>query len=229
MEEPLKRRLVGATVIMSLVVIFVPMLVDEEPVRPEKVTEANIPEEPAVMPVQREFKAERLVSAGSISGNGEIEKPGTQAVDKPAVAIPVETPEATTPSNQQQDVPPQYGVTAPAQESGNAAEMPPASEAPPQTGKVEEQDSVDEERGSLKAWVVQVASFTNPKFARSLVDDLREKGFAAFMEDIHTGGRIWYRVVVGPEVDKQRTRDLQEAIVESTGDERLRGAIKVYP
>ena len=42
----MKKRLVGAIVLVSLVVIFVPMLLEDEPVVTSGITESNIPPEP---------------------------------------------------------------------------------------------------------------------------------------------------------------------------------------
>jgi DedD protein len=51
-DEGLKRRLVGATVLVSLVVIFVPMLLQNEPVLEQGITSSNIPPLPT-----REFQS----------------------------------------------------------------------------------------------------------------------------------------------------------------------------
>lgn len=48
MEEPLKRRLVGAAVLASLAVIFVPMLVEERPAPPPEMP--KIPPRPEAIP-----------------------------------------------------------------------------------------------------------------------------------------------------------------------------------
>lgn len=47
MEEGLKRRLVGATVLVSLIVIFVPMLLEDEPVVEVGIYKSNVPAKPA--------------------------------------------------------------------------------------------------------------------------------------------------------------------------------------
>ncbi len=46
MDEGLKKRLIGATVLVSLVVIFVPMLLDDEPVIDAGIKRSNIPDKP---------------------------------------------------------------------------------------------------------------------------------------------------------------------------------------
>ncbi len=70
MEERLKRRLIGATVLVSLVVIFVPMLLEQGPVVSPTIDETNIPPRPEgdfssrVLPVETE-------SLESLPGDGE--------------------------------------------------------------------------------------------------------------------------------------------------------------
>ncbi len=65
MNEGLKKRLVGATVLVSLVVIFVPMLLEKEPVLSGSITESNIPPRPntdftsRVLPLENENLAKR--------------------------------------------------------------------------------------------------------------------------------------------------------------------------
>jgi DedD protein len=87
-EESLKRRLIGATVLVSLVVIFVPMLLEQEPVVSPTIDESNIPPPP-----EREFSSrvlplepETLDSLPAEAGTQEPEA-GEQA-DEPAVAEP---------------------------------------------------------------------------------------------------------------------------------------------
>ena len=46
MDEALKRRLIGATVLVSLAVIFVPMLLQHEPVLEQEINSTNIPPRP---------------------------------------------------------------------------------------------------------------------------------------------------------------------------------------
>ncbi|MFT6625316.1 MAG: DedD protein [Cycloclasticus sp.] len=46
MEQPLKQRLIGATIIISLAVIFVPMLIGHQPTESDVIT-IDIPEEPS--------------------------------------------------------------------------------------------------------------------------------------------------------------------------------------
>ncbi len=55
MDDGLKKRLIGATVLVSLVVIFVPMLLQHEPVLEQEIVRSNIPPRP-----QRDFTSQVL-------------------------------------------------------------------------------------------------------------------------------------------------------------------------
>ena len=57
MDEGLKRRLIGATVLVSLVVIFVPMLLQREPMLEQEIHNSNIPPRP-----DRDFRSRVLPS-----------------------------------------------------------------------------------------------------------------------------------------------------------------------
>lgn len=193
MEEPLKRRLVGAAVIMSLVIIFVPMLVNEKSSTPEAPEGSAIPIEPEPPP-EREIPREPIFVVEPTQYpvlSDEEDAFVTPVEELPINGLPPSTPAASRQAPTRQ---------APAE--------------PPADGQY---------------WAVQVASFTNPAFAESLVERLREKGFAAFSESVPSGGRTWYRVVVGPENSREQARRLQDAVVRATSDERLRGAIRTYP
>ncbi len=57
MEERLKQRLVGGAVLVSLVVIFVPMLMEERVVTERAFSETKIPEKPKIFQQQQESHA----------------------------------------------------------------------------------------------------------------------------------------------------------------------------
>lgn len=220
MDESLKRRLVGATVIMSVIVIFVPMLVDDGKQDSKTEETGSVPEQPAEMIQQKAFR----------DGPKAVEKIEPVATPIPPV-LPLSSSNADDVVVNTTDVGSSQEQSAVPSDTESRAEPIVASEPAPavDASSPASQDETSQEPGGLQAWVVQVASFTNPKFADSLVDDLRSRKFAAFKEEVPTGGRLWYRVVVGPEADKRRAKALQEEVVRSTGDERLRGAVKSYP
>lgn len=63
-----------------------------------------------------------------------------------------------------------------------------------------------------KAWAVQVGSFTQRDNAMRLRDQLRSKGYKAFVEQITSADKTFYRVRVGPEVSRDKAVALQKEL-----------------
>jgi DedD protein len=100
-EESLKRRLIGATVLVSLVVIFVPMLLEQEPVVSPSIDETNIPPPPEtefssrVLPLESETLDSLPAEAGT-EGEQAGEEPEQPAQPEAEPEAQPETASATT-------------------------------------------------------------------------------------------------------------------------------------
>jgi DedD protein len=70
------------------------------------------------------------------------------------------------------------------------------------------------------SWVVQVASLGSPDAAKGLQNRLRAKGFTAFVEEAMVNGKRYYRVRVGPEIERARADNLAA---------RLQGEVETKP
>lgn len=73
--------------------------------------------------------------------------------------------------------------------------------------------------GPESGWAVQVAALGNETAARSMAADLQSRGYAAFVLEYRLNGKVYYRVRVGPEAQ----RDRAEALAARLGAERLGG------
>ncbi len=170
MEEGLKKRLIGAAVLASLAVIFVPMLFEEPPSRPPP-----LPPLPSKPPVQ-DFASEMLREE-----------------------VPAVTPLAPKPA----DV-----------DSGPSDVGAPESPAPaPRTG--------------LSAWVVQVGSFSSRDNAEKLVAKLRAAQLPTpDPELVDLRGKRYYRVKVGPVVERAEADGMVEQVNKITGS---KARVQQYP
>ncbi len=100
MDERLKKRLVGATVLVSLVVIFVPMLLEDEPVIETGIYKTNIPPKP-----ERDFSS-RVVPA-------EDEKLATPPASHRPEIVPLKPmPEPEVVEKAEPPAPPEMAETA---------------------------------------------------------------------------------------------------------------------
>jgi len=133
-----------------------------------------------------------------------LESPGSEVQTPTAITDPTtEVTVAVTP--------------APAE---HAEDTPAAEHAPAEiitTGK--------EDLG-LTAWVVQLGSFSSEANAESLNNELRQAGFAAFVEPLKQDNSLIYRVRIGPELVRADAEKLQSQLQAKL---QLEGIIVAYP
>ena len=229
MDEAAKRRLVGAAVLVALAVIFVPMLLDEEP-------EDDIGE-PIEIPGAPDFDQAYDGAAG-----GGVEDLSTQlpSPEMPSVPVPGEsTPEAfpewseaesgllpvpEPPAGEPSTAEPSAEAVAPrAAESPTAAPPAPAAAArtQPQARPAPAAAGPKPVPPGTSAWVIQVASVGSPEAARKLQDELRGKGYPAFVEQAVVGGKQYYRVRVVPEIDRAKADRVANKLEGETGNKPL--------
>jgi DedD protein len=124
-------------------------------------------------------------------------------------AAPEPPPAVSPPSSQP-------GETAPA--TAPVADAP--APAPAETGKPQ---SAADKPG---AWVVQLGSFSSEQNALALRDQLRAKGYTAFVEKTKSGTTSLYRVNVGPEPERARAEAQRDALER---DMKQKGMVLHYP
>jgi DedD protein len=215
MEEGSKRRLVGTAVVVLLLVIFLPMLLEDEPVNPVPDSDLEIPPRPEV-----------------------TEDPGVIAPDPPAetFAFPA-TPELPPPDSYQDPAATGAGASTEAEnadppeaDSSVAADAPrPAADASREGIASSGQARV--ESWSLPAqegpgWVLQVSSLRERPRAQALERELRAQGFPVFIEMAEVGGKTYHRVRVGPRTERSDIETMAASVKAKTG---YQGQILRYP
>lgn len=215
--DGLKQRIIGALVLVSLAVIFVPMIFDEphsertstpiqipeEPPFPEVNAPAeDIPEPPVyeieesattetATPVEQEPESEAAETERS-AGYRMIED--GQAVSEPRSATDESADGATAGDGADQ-------------ESNSTADAEPVASAEP--------ENAEYTRSLDGAWVVQLGSFGNPDNARRLRDQVREKGYGSHLQELTRGDTVLTRVFSGPFASKTEAeaakRELDDA------------------
>jgi DedD protein len=211
--DGLKQRIIGALVLVSLAVIFVPMIFDE-PHSERQSTPITIPEEPPFPEV--EMPEEPLQDAGNrqpdtqpaspaVTENESGEDPGYRLIeDSSSVDEGASTAETEAPADE-----PAEQDNAPATVSaGDEASDEPAADT-------SSDESNAEFTGSLEgAWIVQVASFGNEDNARRLRDRIVELGYDAHLQRFSGGETQFTRVFSGPFVDKTDAEDTKRVLDE---------------
>lgn len=114
MDEGLKKRLIGATVLVSLVVIFVPMLLEEEPVVSTELEENVIPQRPEdnfssrVLPLE----TEDLSKPQSVETKPVQEAPKPAPVQQAAQKEPEQNTEPKPAAAEKKEPAPRVGLSA---------------------------------------------------------------------------------------------------------------------
>ncbi|MDR9424752.1 MAG: SPOR domain-containing protein [Marinobacter sp.] len=207
--DGLKQRIIGALVLVSLAVIFVPMIFDE-PHSERQSTPITIPEEPPFPEV--EIPEEPLQNAGNrqpdtqpvapaVTENESGEDPGYRLIEESSsVDEGASTAETEAPADEPAE-----------QDSASAGAE--TSDEPAADTSSDENNA--EFTGSLEgAWIVQVASFGNEDNARRLRDRIVELGYDAHLQRFSGGETQFTRVFSGPFVDKSDAEDTKRVLDE---------------
>ena len=243
-DEQLKQRLVGAAVVISLGVIFFPMILDggrhtefakiriEIPQQPDVNYSSSI--EPLARPEVRLRKPEEVMSTPDID---DIEAQGLAPIlddELTELIKPIEAPEEIV-SKQGVDVrkstvvvtkkptttkkPITTNKTVPKLEKPKKpvakAQVPAPTPILPLPGP-----------SAVSAWVVQVGSFSSRESAIGLRDKLRKRGFAAFVESFVKKGKASHRVRIGPETMRSRSEVTLASLKKKM---QLEGIVVTYP
>lgn len=216
MEERLKQRLVGAIVLVSLAVLFVPMLFDASYDGGEEFSPTPIPERP-----RNQFESETIPleapETPRLDAEGERERkryaPSAGAVSRrePSEA----SVSARNPPEAPASVPVRKSAGSPASASAreSAESFAPATQTASSSARAVSASPARETSGNKPAavsggeWAIQLGSFLKSKNARALRDRLQAGGYPAFIESGASEQGEISRVFVGPMPDRGRAKD----------------------
>jgi DedD protein len=205
-DERLKRRLIGAAVLASLAVIFVPMLVEDEPASGDGAPTGTIPPRENLT-----FKSDVLKNEIAVPTDAPPPGPVAGGDADPATAPepPVE-PVAEPVAEEPAAPPPIVGAPAPAEKPLVAEKPAPAEKPkapPPQVAKpTPPAPKPAAPAPRITTWIVQVGNYASRDKADSVARQLRGRGLEVFVEPI--GSPAVFRVAVGPEAERNRAEAL---------------------
>lgn len=198
-----KHRILGAIIVVSLAVIFLPMILSDSnaPPRPG-IAENKLSEAP-----QPEIKVFRVPAASLEStpapatpdaGASQTETTASQdpMVEPAAPASPPKTLEQKTPNK---------AVSAP---------------------RREQVASQGETKADAEGWILQVGTFSSDENAKRLRDRLQKDGFLVNLQNIELKGRKVVRVRVGPFRQKHVAMEARAKIEKEVG---VAGVVLAYP
>ncbi len=238
----IKQRLVGALVLVSLAVIFIPMILDGEGVFETSKTETFIPVEPKFdfghatvatgiaakdtpvtdpapqQPViEKPVTGKRVTIVDAISEEALQHKmPDTLAANKSAKKATIDKNKAADTSGGVMPAPVKTaGDTAVAEKTVTEKQLATVSKTignKPGNAKATVEALKASKTRAVKAWAVQLGSFKTKPNALRLRDKLRVKGFPSYVEAVTTSGGEIYRVRVGPELQRSKAEILKKKL-----------------
>ena len=234
MDILLKQRLVGAIVLISLAVIFLPMLFTGQGEQ-EKKFESSIPAEPVY-----EIKSPQVSVPLPLPPKGMEkvplrepvipEEPTQAALDAQAAAVKAEPgkPELAKPEPKPEAKPEPQKISPPKPTVGATKPATAPASSPAVSAKPSKPTAAAAEikPSNVSGWIVQVGSFSQKANAEKLRDKLRKMGMASFVATGTSGNKKVYRVRVGPEISRSDAEKIQATIKAKT---KLNGLVMQYP
>lgn len=214
----IKQRIIGAIVLVSLGVIFIPMLLNSERSLDDgmPVFGSNIPDKP-------EYNSKKPKVSQPSSTAAVIIK--SQADFDSRIIINEKSPKASTDSKK-------FPATSPAKVDKNKSASKKTGTAKQSATKTSVNNkiitakTITSANKTVKAWAVQVGSFSDRKNAFSLRNKLRRKKFTAFVESVKTSKGNVYRVRVGPEIRRVQAEKTRKKLMSQL---KLKGLVIAHP
>lgn len=206
--DGLKQRIIGALVLISLAVIFVPILFDE-PHSERTSTPIKIPEEPPFPEVDvPESELAPAPAYGLDSADSSLVPPAPEQEtdNSPGYRLLETSPD----DDQAADVADSGAEQAPVETVQESADAPVGTAAAAQDSA--EVEAAEYERSLEGAWVVQLGSFGNADNARRLRDQVREKGYGSHLQEVVRGDTTLTRVFSGPFASKSEAESAKKTL-----------------
>ncbi|MDH3635453.1 MAG: SPOR domain-containing protein [Gammaproteobacteria bacterium] len=187
MDQNIKNRLVGISVVFALAVIFLPMVLDGSGVRKDKF-EVVIPPQPLVS-ANPEFEPKIIDMQAKVEALPDLESRLVDENSSPTRIKPADTGKVDLKSEK---------TTQPEPETRQALAK-------------DEKVTAAKEGGD--SWVLQVGSFQDRDKALSQRDKLRKSNISAvFIEQFEVDNKPSFRVRLGPFINRDQTQVAQNKI-----------------
>jgi len=229
MNQELTQRIIGAVVVTALAAIFVPMLFDGPAVdsgqliNPLEIPEQQFPGGDASVATLPETPEDiETTEDADFENPADSENPAPELSDQEMMAEPpadaaIDEAEEFAPAAQESPKPaPKKAVAAAPKQTGQTSKTskPASDDSPAPTS--------EKPKPELTRYYLQAGSFSKQANAQALADKLKNQGMPVFMETIKVPGKgTFYRLRVGPELDKNRALTMQKALTKQKIDSLL--------
>ena len=205
MDEQVKARLIGATVLVVAAVLLVPELLSG----PKREADE------AAVDATKGTRTVTIDLGGAVASGARVPpaEPAPAPARETSRLTPVEVPGENVRRDDAaaEEMPPVERSKPAATVASSEPIAPPKSAAPPVTAKPPDTAPTQTKASSAGGWAVQVGAFGSAESARKLVGDLKKDGLTAYVAPLNRNGKTLHRVRVGPaasraEADKLAVR-----------------------
>jgi DedD protein len=201
-----RHRILGAIILVSLAVIFIPLILHEDDAPPDLKLVSEIPPRTAA-PAAGETRV--VVTPLAQLGEEKVETPITAEPAKPAA--PAAEPKKAAPAEL-------AAVAEPAEPASQ-----PIAEAPAQKEAVTEPDKPAK---IGRRYIVQVGVYSHADNAQRIEQKLKRAGHAVLSDTIKIDGGKAQRIRVGPFKDRVAA---DKAVAQIQKDAGIQGIVRAYP
>lgn len=231
MNDAARKRMIGTVSFIVLVIIFVPMLLDEGPDGPET-GPIEMSSGPSIELVERqETPPPSTETHLSIGAGGDGQQSLSDDELAPPFGIMAPGDEAPLPARPepdtafQPDEPLTSGDDPPPEGPSQVATIEPPNSRPPSPPRSNATPQAPEPTRSPTPtptvkpgeFVLQIAALSTSARAAGLVEELRQRGFTAFIQRANINGKTYYRVRLGPKANRASAERLADQVARATG------------
>jgi len=220
MDKALKQRLVGASVLIALAVIVLPMLLSG---RPESASQQTQKIELPPRPAELSFETRRFPVTSQQGDTSSVQNPRTAASAEPAKAVPDQAGDShESPLN-----PPDTAQTENIASEQRITDQVLSEQAAPQSSGLDEKPTLSvvaeralpdtTERQQAGRYLVQVASLGSSENASRLAASLQEKSLPVLIDTVDSATGRLNRVRVGPFESEAEALRVSGQIAEEIG------------
>jgi DedD protein len=201
LNQAMKQRLIGTTVLLCLALIFIPLLLDGQGIAPPAMN-LNIPPRPQIEtpsvsePVRPEIVGDQLDSSGAVP---QLELPPfvdeSEPQEEVVAAVQPQVLQAPTPAPAEPPKPTATPAPAPA----------PVATPAPAAERVPAMDTA----GLPEGWVVRLGTFGERANADRLLKQLLDARYKAYIESVTSAQGVLSGVYVGPVLTRAEADSLQ--------------------
>ncbi len=202
MDDALKARLVGATVLVLLAVLLIPELLSG------RKAAAPGSEQDTAARGNRTFTIELSGGQGGSSVTAEPAESAPRVAQAPAVGEPASSPAGPAETSGESPAPQPTTEGVRVAQAAETPAAPPASVTAPPASEPDAAIAPAPVIPARGGWAVQVGAFGSEASARKLVDQLREAGYRAYVAPVSRSGKTLHRVRVGPEAARAEAESL---------------------